>query len=140
MILPFGKHKGICLCVLQGNTTTSMQVNSTGIQGGNFPTVRNNLECPVACETQKPLQQPISPSRFSQMSLQPSQPSKGSPQPAKQTDSQLQTPLHSDSDRRSKSSTDQQHDHQVCLNSCFSRLSMSLLGFRLLYIGAAEME
>ncbi|KNA20353.1 hypothetical protein SOVF_052820 isoform A [Spinacia oleracea] len=95
-----------------GNTTTSMQVNSTGIQGGNFPTVRNNLECPVACETQKPLQQPISPSRFSQMSLQPSQPSKGSPQPAKQTDSQLQTPLHSDSDRRSKSSTDQQHDHQ----------------------------
>lgn len=93
-----------------GNSSTSMQVNPIGIQAGSFPTVANRLESPVSGEMQKQLQQPISPSRFSQMSLQHSQPWQGSPQSYRQTDSQLQTPLHSN--QTSVSSIEQQHDHQ----------------------------
>lgn len=91
-----------------GNSSNSTQMNSTGIQAGSFLTVANRLENPVACDLQKPLQQPVSPSRFSQMSLQHSQPLQGSPQPFRQTESQLQTPLHSN--RKSNSTIEQQHD------------------------------
>lgn len=102
---------GICLYILQGNPSTSMQIQSTGIQADSCPTVANRLECPVSYETQKPLQQPISPSRFSQMSLQQSQLLQGSPQSSRQSGFELPTK------RTSNSSIEQQHDHQVCLNS-----------------------
>ncbi|XP_021770037.1 flowering time control protein FCA-like [Chenopodium quinoa] len=92
-----------------GNSSNSMQVNITGIQGGSFPTVGNRLECP-ANEMQKPLHKPISPSRFSQMSLQHSQSLNGSPQPSRQTESQLSTPLHSN--QKSNNSIEQQNDDQ----------------------------
>ncbi|KAL2934954.1 Flowering time control protein FCA [Bienertia sinuspersici] len=92
------------------NSSTAMQVDSTSIQAGSFPTVANRLECHVSCEMQKPLQQPISPSTFSQMSLQPSESWQGSPQSFRQSDSQSQTPLHSN--RTSVSSKELQNDHQ----------------------------
>ncbi|KMT09996.1 hypothetical protein BVRB_5g122110 [Beta vulgaris subsp. vulgaris] len=91
-----------------GNPSTSMQIQSTGIQADSCPTVANRLECPVPFETQKPLQQPISPSRFSQMSLQQSQPLQGSPQSSRQSGFELPTK------RTSNSSIEQQHDHQPC--------------------------
>ncbi|CAO2818675.1 unnamed protein product [Amaranthus hypochondriacus] len=92
------------------NSSTTMEAN-TSFPNGNFQTVANRSECPVSCEMQT-LQQPISPSRFSQTSLQNSQPMQGSPQISRHTDSQLHTPLHSN--RTSISTVEQQHDHKPC--------------------------